>query len=108
MRAVTGPTTAVQPFGPFCQAVNWAVVARDDDATTVITWVEAPGLTPSGSVGRPAGTGAGGAAVVAGARGAAEGAGAGVDGRAWVVVAAGAAGAGAGRWTTTGPRPPGG
>lgn len=33
------------PFELFCQAVRVAVVAEDDDATTVMTWVALPTLT---------------------------------------------------------------
>src|SRR5205085_182652 len=48
IRAVTGPSTAVQPPGPSSQAVSFAVVAREDDATTVTTCVALPGSTPRG------------------------------------------------------------
>ena len=48
IRAVTGPSTAVQPSELRSQAVSCAVVDRADAATTVTTWPDAPGSTRGG------------------------------------------------------------
>jgi hypothetical protein len=77
IRADTGPSFTAQPFGPFSQAVTFAVVAEADAATTVITCVELPVVTASGrtapvaAADRPAGAdvgaGVGAGRAVAGA-----------------------------------------